>query len=258
MEEPVKKPRRNITANIKGRLNSGAYNKTRNLKRNMRALKEKVREFEKKGELKAFVQARYDATRGLLRRLEELEGPVPVTAVAAEAPEAVEAVEAPAPKFTLKKRHKKNVANKPYVVPEFNPPTRLLPAAKIPRGEYNRSGQFHVQGFVEPSEEEGVAENAAKFGYVPKAKSKKPRSLKVTKMLTEEEIPYLERVQDKYLPLPELYNPFTGVKYRPENDPQPNINSAHKMLKDIMEKAKRSARDLKRREEKKAAAAAAL
>ena len=83
MEEPVKKPRRNITANIKGRLNSGAYNKTRNLKRNMRALKEKVREFEKKGELKAFVQARYDATRGLLRRLEELEAPVPVTAVAA-------------------------------------------------------------------------------------------------------------------------------------------------------------------------------
>ena len=245
MEEPVKKPRRNITANIKGRLNSGAYNRTRNLKRNMRALKEKVREFEKKGELKAFMQGRYDATRGLLRRLEELEGPVPVTAV-----EAVEAVEAPAPKFTLKKRHKKNVANKPYVLPEFNPPTRLLAAAKIPRGEYNRSGEFHVQGFVEPSEEEGVAENAAK--------SKKPRSLKVTKLLTEEEIPYLERVQDKYLPLPELYNPFTGVKYRPENDPQPNINSAHKMLKDIMEKAKRSARDLKRREEKKAAAAAAL
>ena len=245
MEEPVKKPRRNITANIKGRLNSGAYNRTRNLKRNMRALKEKVREFEKKGELKAFMQGRYDATRGLLRRLEELEGPVPVTAV-----EAVEAVEAPAPKFTLKKRHKKNVANKPYVLPEFNPPTRLLAAAKIPRGEYNRSGEFHVQGFVEPSEEEGVAENAAK--------SKKPRSLKVTKLLTEEEIPYLERVQDKYLPLPELYNPFTGVKYRTENDPQPNINSAHKMLKDIMEKAKRSARDLKRREEKKAAAAAAL
>jgi len=250
MEEPVKKPRRNITANIKGRLNSGAYNKTRNLKRNMRALKEKVREFEKKGELKAFMQARYDATRGLLRRLEELEGPVPVTAVeAVAAPEAVAAV---APKFTLKKRLKKNVANKPYVVPEFNPPTRLLPASKIPRGEYNRSGEFHVQGFVEPSEEEGVAES------IPKAKSKKPRSLKVTNLLTEEEAPYLERVQDKYLPLPELYNPFTGVKYRPENDPQPNINSAHKMLKDIMEKAKRSARDLKRREEKKAAAAAAL
>ena len=251
MEEPVKKPRRNITANIKGRLNSGAYNKTRNLKRNMRALKEKVREFEKKGELKAFVQARYDATRELLRRLEELEAPVPVTAVAAEA-----ATEAP--KFTLKKRAKKNVAEKPYVPPEFNPPAQPFAAAKIPRGEYNRSGKFHVKGFVEPAEEAGEFKNASEFGYVPKAKSKKPRSLKVTKLLTEEELPYLERVQDKYLPLPELYNPFTGKKYGPENDPQPNINSAHKMLKEIMEKAKRSARHLKRREEKKAAAAATV
>ena len=253
MEEPVKKPRRNITANIKGRLNSGAYNKTRNLKRNMRALKEKVREFEKKGELKAFVQARYDATRGLLRRLEELEAPVPVIAEAVAAEAATEA-----PKFTLKKRAKKNVADKPYVPPEFNPPAQPFAAAKIPRGEYNRSGKFHVKGFVEPAEEAGEFKNASEFGYVPKAESKKPRSLKVTKLLTEEELPYLERVQDKYLPLPELYNPFTGKKYGPENDPQPNIDSAHKMLKEIMEKAKRSARDLKRREEKKAAAAATV
>ena len=156
--------------------------------------------------------------------------------------------------MTLKKR-RKAVNTGPYVPPEFNPPARTPPAAKIPKGEYNRSGEFHVKGFVEPAEEAAEFKDASEFGYVPKAKRTKPRSLKATKLLTEEELPYLERVQHKYLPLPELYNPFTGVKYAPENDPQPNIDSAHKMLLQIMEKAKRGARNLKRREEKKAAAA---
>jgi hypothetical protein len=270
-----KKAKRDLLGSIQRRLNSGAYNKNKNLTRNMRTLREKMREFDKKGELKPFVRARYNATKRLMDRLEkfdEVGTAVPVAAAvpkrkftvrrrlnnalnfAAAAP-AAPAAPAPAP-MTLKKRRKKNAG--PYVPPEFNPPARTPPAAKIPKGEYNRSGEFHVKGFVEPAEEAGEFQNATKFGYVPKAKNKKPRSLKATKLLTEQELPYLEKVQHKYLPLPELYNPFTGVKYAPENDPQPNIDSAHKMLLQIMEKAKKGARNLKRREEKKAAAAAEL
>lgn len=267
-----KKARRNLLGSIERRLNSGAYNKNKNLTRNMRTLREKMREFNKKGELKPFVRARYNATKRLMDRLEkfdEVGTAVPVAAApkrkftvrrrlnnalnfaAAAVPAAVPVVPAP---MTLKKR-RKAVNTGPYVPPEFNPPARTPPAAKIPKGEYNRSGEFHVKGFVEPAEEAAEFKDASEFGYVPKAKRAKPRSLKATKLLTEEELPYLERVQHKYLPLPELYNPFTGVKYAPENDPQPNIDSAHKMLLQIMEKAKRGARNLKRREEKKAAAA---
>lgn len=267
-----KKARRNLLGSIERRLNSGAYNKNKNLTRNMRTLREKMREFNKKGELKPFVRARYNTTKRLMDRLEkfdEVGTAVPVAAApkrkftvrrrlnnalnfAAAAVPAVPAVPAP---MTLKKR-RKAVNTGPYVPPEFNPPVNRINRAQIPKGEYNRSGEFHVKGFVEPAEETGEFKNASEFGYVPKAKRTKPRSLKATKLLTEEELPYLERVQHKYLPLPELYNPFTGVKYAPENDPQPNIDSAHKMLLQIMEKAKRGARNLKRHEEKKAAAGA--
>lgn len=262
-----KKAKRDLLGSIQRRLNSGAYNKNKNLTRNMRTLREKMREFDKKGELKPFVRARYNATKRLMDRLEKFDEVG--TAVPVAAPKrkftvrrrlnnalnfAAAAAPAAAAPMTLKKRRKKNAG--PYVPPEFNPPANRMNRIQIPRGEYNRSGEFHVKGFVEPAEEAGEFQNATKFGYVPKAKNKKPRSLKATKLLTEQELPYLEKVQHKYLPLPELYNPFTGVKYAPENDPQPNIDSAHKMLLQIMEKAKRGARNLKRREEKKAAAGA--
>jgi hypothetical protein len=275
-EIPIeKKPRRNVLGSIQRRLNSGTYNKNKNLKRNMRTLREKMREFDKKGELKPFVRARYDATKGLLDRLEKFDefGTAIPAAVAVPrkkftvrkrlnnalnfaAAAAVAPAVAPAPApMTLKKR-RKAVNTGPYVPPEFNPPVNRVGRVQIPRGEYNRSGKFHVKGFVEPAEEPGEFKNASEFGYVPKAKNRRPKTLKATKLLTEQEFPYLEKVQHKYLPLPELYNPFTGVKYGPDNDPQPNIDSAHQMLLQIMEKAKRGARNLKRREEKKAAAGA--
>ena len=256
-----KKPRRNVLGSIQRRLNSGTYNKNKNLKRNMRTLREKMREFDKKGELKPFVRARYDATKGLLDRLEKFDEfgtavPRKKFTVRKRLNNALNfaaaTAAAPVP-ITLKKR-RKAVNTGPYVPPEFNPPVNRVSRVRIPRGEYNRSGKFHVKGFVEPAEEPGEFKNASEFGYVAKAKNKRPKTLKATKLMTEQEAPYLERVQQKYLPLPELYNPFTGVKYGPENDPQPNIDSAQQMLLQIMEKAKKSARNLKRREEKKAAA----
>jgi hypothetical protein len=43
------------------------------------------------------------------------------------------------------------------------------------------------------------------------------------------------------------------VKYLPEEDPQPDIQRAAEMLEQILEKAKKAALALKRREEKKGA-----
>jgi hypothetical protein len=276
-----KKAKRDLLGSIQRRLNSGAYNKNKNLKRNLRTLRQKMQEFNKKGELKPFVRARYNATKRLMDRLEKFEEvgtavppPEPkkkftirrrlnnalnyskmveVPAAARVGNDAIEAAVAPR-LMTLKKGRKKRAENVPYVPAGFNPPPANAQPLKVPRGEYNRSGEFHVKGYVEPSGEIGSAEDPNKYGYVFKEKSKKPKVLKITKLLTDEEMPYLERVHHKYLPLPELYNPFTGKKYAPENNPHPNINSAHEMLQQIMEKAKKSARNLKRREEKKAAA----
>jgi hypothetical protein len=283
----TKKAKRNPLMSIERRLKSGMYNK-KNLKRNLRTLRAKIKEYNKKGELKQFLQTRYNTTRGLLEELEkfeevgtaipppkekiqktmksrrlqealkfaaeqaEEEEVAPEAAVEEVAPEA--AVEEVAPEaavahkppriMTLKKRNKKPV--------EFNPPPPEPPPLAVPYGKYNenRSGNFQIEGHVSHVRNNGVVRNPKNFGYVFKEKNKNPKALKLTKPLTEEEGPYLERVYKKYLPLPELYNPFTGEKYSPENDPQPNIDSAHQMLQQILEKAKRNARKLKRHEEK--------
>ena len=286
-----KKERRNVMKDIRRRLNSNAYNKTRNLKRNERNVREKLRAFEKKGELKGYMAQRYDEALDLLGRLEEIKE---VGAGAAPAPEpiavlppaAVATATLPPPrkKFTLKK--KVNVPKNEIIVPpappaapkkprmtlkklnkqraaaaaaqgppEFVLPPANRPAKPIPYGEYNREGEFHVRGAVSPNVEVELGEapeNIGRFGYVPKEKGVRVEKLpKKTRLLTEEEMKYLERVYKSFLPLPELYNPFTGVKYGPENDPQDNIDRAHYMLLEIQEKAKRKALALKRREEKK-------
>ena len=294
-----KKDRRNVMKSIRRRLNSGAYNKTRNLKRNERNVREKLRSFEKKGELKGYMLKRYDDALDLLGRLEEIKEvganvlpakepePEPkkkftvrrrlknalnyaaaanaaavIPAAAANAVPALNAVPAAAanavpaaPPMTLKKRRKKlEAVEAPYVAPEFNPPPANLPAMPLVRGEYNREGNFHVRGEARSNAEvplEGAPENIGRFGYVPKEKGPREAKLpKKTRLLTEEEMKYLERVYKSFLPLPELYNPYTGVKYGPDEDPQDNIDSAHYMLLEIQEKAKRKALALKRREEK--------
>ena len=269
----TKKAKRNPLMSIERRLKSGMYNK-KNLKRNLRTLRAKIKEYNKKGELKQFLQTRYNTTRGLLEELEKFEEVgtaipppaepkkkftirkptfvAPEAAVAEVAPEAAVGKVAPEahkpPRImTLKKRNKKPV--------EFNPPPPEPPPLAVPYGKYkeNRSGNFQIEGHVSHVRNNGVVRNPKNFGYVFKEKNKNPKALKLTKPLTEEEGPYLERVYKKYLPLPELYNPFTGEKYSPENDPQPNIDSAHQMLQQILEKAKRNARKLKKKEEKKTA-----
>ena len=296
-----KKPRRNVMTSIRRRLNSGAYNKTRNLKRNERNVREKLRSFEKKGELKGYMLKRYDDARNLLAKLEVIKevgadvlpvieqeqeqeprkkftvrrrlknalnygaaanAAVPTATAAAAANAAVPTAAAPTyPPFTLKKRYKKLEA--PYVAPEFVAPPANLPPVPIPQGEYNREGEFHVTGYANSNSANNGAElNAKRFGYIPKEKTRKVAKPKFyafsRKELANENIPYLERVHAQFLPLPELYNPYTGVKYGPEEDPLKNIESAHLMLEEILEKAKKKAMALKRKEARKTQARAAV
>jgi hypothetical protein len=279
MEEAIKKPRRNVMNSIRRRLNSGAYNKTRNLKKNERAVRDKLRAYEKKGDLKGYMAKRYDDVLDLMGRLEEIKevgagalAPAPVApeelgaGVLAVPKSAAPVVPEPEPeakpkKFTIRKRVPANSiplmklkrarpAN-PYVAPEFNPPPANLPPMPVPYGEYNREGDFHVKGAAGPLDVEvPTEENIGRFGYGTKKVNKGPKTLKKTRSLKNENMQYMERVHKSFLPLPELYNPYTGVKYLPEEDPLPNIQSAHDMLDQILEKAKRKALALKRRETK--------
>jgi len=294
MEEPIKKPRRNVMNSIRRRLNSGAYNKTRNLKKNERAVREKLRAFEKKGDLKGYMAKRYEDALDLMGRLEEIQevgaganalAPAELGAGAnALAPAELGAgagpsAAAPPPikKFTIRRRLnnalkygaetqapvnsiplmklKKRKEAKPYVAPNFNPPPANLAPTWPVRGEYNRNGEFQVEGpeLVYDDNERtarNVDVNIGRFGYGAKKVNKPPKTLKKTRSLKNENMPYMERVHKSFLPLPELYNPYTGIKYLPEEDPMPNIQSAHEMLEQILEKAKRKALALKRRETK--------
>lgn len=162
---------------------------------------------------------------------------------------AAAAAETPKRSKTMKRRSKKKVEAPGNL---FNPPRANAPPLAVPRGEYNREGAFHVKGHVE-AEPGGEHVSPKDLGYVFKAKNKGAKTLKKTRKLTENEMPYLEKVQGKFLPLPELYSPFTGVKYSPEDDPQPDIERAAEMLEQVMEKAKKAALALKRREDKKGA-----
>jgi len=200
-----KKERRNLLGSIARRLKSGTYNKNKNLKRNLRTLREKMREFNKKGELKPFVRARYDATRGLLGELEKFE----------EVGTAI-----------------------PAARRRLNNALKYSKGAVVPRAHLAEEAPMVLKKRLTKKNGNAVASK------------KVAKTLKRTKSLNEEEAEYMKKVEHKYLPLPELYNPYTGDKYKPENNPLPNINSAYEMLHTIRERAKREARMLKKAEEK--------
>ena len=258
-------------------MNSDFYNVTRNSKKNERDIMEKIKMFQKKeveGKLRPFMIPRYDEAKQLLSKLYNLKGveapakpkvahipgnrgwmygigqdpPAPVTT--ARLPEATarlpEATKANT--MTLKRRSKKQTQ---WTQPEFNPPPINQPSKPVPYGVYNRSGEFHIEGLRSPvtSSPSGTApvNNISRFGLT---RSRKEKAVTVDKRrlkINNEVMPYLEEASKKFLPLPELYNPFTGVKYGPEENPQPDIDRAHKMLNDILAKAIRRAHTLKKR-----------
>jgi hypothetical protein len=226
-----KKGRRNLLGSIERRLKSGTYNKNKNLKRNLRTLREKMREFNKKGELKPFVRARYDATRGLLGDLEKFE-------------EVGTAVPAARRRLNNALKYAKGSPVPRALVPMASR-AHLMEVGRLAREAMIAEGEVPAPA-VAPMVLKKILTKKNGNAAAPR---KSAKTLKRTKSLTNEETEYMKKVEHKYLPLPELYNPYTGVKYKPENNPLPNINSAYEMLHSIREKAKRDARMLKKAEE---------
>jgi hypothetical protein len=157
--------------------------------------------------------------------------------------------------FTLKKRRKQvNFASSEYKVPEFNPPPANKPPMSVPRGEYTRNGNFVTMGSVSPRRPNSLNNlQLSRKKRSPVAK-RSPTARRSTRkiVIKNENMKYLEEASKEFLPLPELYNPFDGRKYAPEEDPQPDIDRAHYMLEDILERAKAKALVLKRRATRKA------
>ena len=184
------------------------------------------------------------------------------------------------PKMTLKKLNKRReqeataLAGATYAAPEFNPPTQRTPKMALPYGEYGNNGEFHVQGTVAPRYNlegnglnglNGVTtfNNLATYRNAVPAVTAPVSTRPTTTRRQRTPVPiyneYYEQVVPQFLPLPELYDPYTGRKFAPEEDPMPPIESAYDELKEILKRAhlkaaslrKKAARATKRREKAK-------
>ena len=251
--------RKNLMGNIKSRVNSGNYNVGQHFKKNRKNLDEKVKFFQKKeiaGELKPYMIPRYDAARELLERLDALNpgaAPtvVPMASMAPVAPVApvvpmapvesmapVVPLKAPSVKMTLKKRGtaKKSTLALPTVpyAPEFNPPLPSVRATGVPYGEYTPGGNFKIQGIREPLAESprNLFNNVSKLRIRIPETRRKPKSITVNTPYDSYNKYYLS-AQKFFLPLPELYDPFTGRKFSPDEDPLAEIERADEILKGL-------------------------
>jgi len=159
--------------------------------------------------------------------------------------------------MTLKKRMYQSRKLGPSGPPEFISPRKNSPPIQAPVGYYNENGEFRETGRVpvgEPSNQAigSVNEVMKRYGLTKSRKLKKQVAFKSRwPTIAEENMPYLEEVSTQFLPLPQLYNPFTGEANMPEEDPQPDIIRAYDMLHDIMEKAVKKAKALKKRRTQK-------
>lgn len=168
------------------------------------------------------------------------------------------------PKMTLKKLNKQRreaEAAASYAAPEFNPPSNTA-ALGAPYGHYNNSGTFHVNGTVAPTAYNLGANTAGAGGYgtafnnlatyrnaVPavRAPPNKPTTTRRQRTPVPIYNEYYEQAVPQFLPLPELYDPYTGRKFAPEEDPMPPIESAYHELKDILKRAHLKAASLRKK-----------
>lgn len=175
------------------------------------------------------------------------------------------------PKMTLKKLNKKRreaigtaLAAASYAPPEFNPPPRSPVALPQPYGQYNSNGQFHVTGTVAPQISYNLGANAtAAGGYgtafntaagyataVPTVTApvySKPTTTRRQRTPVPIYNEYYEQAVPMFLPLPEMYDPYTGRKFAPEEDPMPPIESAYNELKAILKNAHLKAASLRKK-----------
>jgi len=272
----AKGKRRDLMDNIKSRLNSGAYNRTQHYKKNEKDLKEKVKFFEKKiatGEMRDYMMPRYEQARVLLAKLQGDEvapalapALAPAALTLAPAPALAPAL-APAEKKSRKrtvklpnaepyknnnvtrlrikipKTRRQTVRNKkPSVVyegePGFNPPLPNAAPTSMRRGYYNNNGAFHDEGSARIPTLLPTAQVEAQVQPTRKRTVKKVQ-------MSNSNWDYMNEAAQQFLPLPELYDPFTGRKYHPDEDPHVEIERAYFMLEDIINKARRRAKSMK-------------
>ena len=132
--------------------------------------------------------------------------------------------------------------------PIFNPPPASPPPLTIPTGRYDANGTFHVNAVPRspfPANVLSTLGNAPSgvFGLLKKGRSKTIKKRLSSPIVNK----YLLQATQQFLPLPELYDPYTGRKFAAEEDPMPEIERAYNMLMDIYNKAQKKAATLRKR-----------
>jgi hypothetical protein len=211
--------RKNLMTNIKSRMNVNGYNAAVQGKKNEKELAAKVKFFEKKqadGTFKEYMRPRMEEAKTLLERVRTLRATPLVARPPAAAEEAVAPpLKAPRPAAKTKKVAKAaaaagnaaaangapKAAEKPKTLRAKTPkPPKAAPAlAPIAENE-NENQNYSASNFVENNQ--GVNT-------------------------------FLRKEAARALPLPVLHDPYTGKKFKPEEDPMPPIKKAYKMLKKL-------------------------
>jgi len=235
------------------------------------------------GEMRDYMMPRYEQARVLLAKLQGDEvAPAPLTLAPAPLTLAPDLAPAPltvAPDLTAnlqpKKSRKRTVkvqiaeppinnvtklrikipkarrqtarTKKPSVVyegePGFNPPQPNGPPKSMRRGYYNSNGTFHNEGSARISTLLPTPQVESQAQAQP-SKTTRKRTIKKVEM-SNSNWNHMNEASQQFLPLPELYDPFTGRKYHPDEDPHVEIERAYFMLEDIINKAKRRAKSMK-------------
>lgn len=238
--------RKDKVADIKARMESSAYNMGQ-YKKNFKNLDEKVAFFVNKeaaGELKPFMRPRFEEAEKTMARLKELHGegyaktlPVKTAKATVAKPKATTA------KATTAKATAKSIAAK-AIANTLSGMTLSSPLNRPVLG--NNRNPLSIR--LPPRSPSSLNSNTRRNKTVPKnfLKSKTlraPRNVTINKFM---ETAFLE-TQKK---VPELYNPFTGVKYEREESPMPDIEKAYMLLRKIRTNTISRARILRTRASK--------
>jgi hypothetical protein len=245
--------RKDLMDNIKARLNSNSYNVTRHFRKNEKDLREKVKFFEKKiatGEMRDYMMPRFQQAQALLAKIEGLRPAnmpaVPKVVRAPRAPKPV-AVALPVPAQV----EPIVVPNRPMLADAMVdvPLTIRIPKTRGRTAKAN-SGVARVSAAKATQ-----AKAAKKTVRIRNTVNVAPRASRARAEVIENE--FLQQAVDEVLPLPELYDPYTGRKYAPEESPMEDIERAYLMLKKIRADTWRRAATLRKRSMKKTAASTA-
>lgn len=226
--------RKDRVAEIKARMESSAYNLGQ-YKKNFKNLDEKVAFFinkEAAGELKPFMRPRFEEAEKTLARLKELHGEGYAKSLAATAVKTT-AAKPTAPKATATKATTAKATGTKAIANTLSKMTLSSPSNRPVLGNNGKP----------------LTIRSRRLRTVRSANSNKPKTLRKPRNVGINEFmeaAFLE-TQKK---VPELYNPFTGVKYEREESPMPDIEKAYMILRKIRTNTMSRARVLRTRASK--------